>query len=167
VCEQLAHRDPPTIGNDPGEPPLHRVREPQTILGNELQHDHGDERLGDAAGPEPVARTEWDVAPQHRDTGRCLFPAPAVVDEHERSRASRLDHRVDRRRRRAVWPAGRARCRRHCTGNSHYDDRERRPRYASHASSLRLLLGSADGVSRRRGGRGPQARTLRPWQAGG
>lgn len=37
------------VGHQPGQPPRHRVAQPERVLGGQLEHQRGGERLGDAA----------------------------------------------------------------------------------------------------------------------
>jgi hypothetical protein len=74
------------------------------MFGNELEHQHRDERLGDAARPEPINRPEWNTTPKHSDTGHRISAARAIIDKHERTRTSRRNHRTEQRPRGTMWP---------------------------------------------------------------
>ncbi len=54
MAEQLPERDPLAARHEPGQMTRDGVVERQPPLVGELQHDRGDERLGDAAGAEAV-----------------------------------------------------------------------------------------------------------------
>ena len=54
VVEQLPHGDRGAVRDQTGQPPLDRVVQPQRALADQLQHHGGDQRLGDAADPEPA-----------------------------------------------------------------------------------------------------------------
>jgi hypothetical protein len=56
VLEQLAQGDGRAAWHQAGKPPCDAVAESQPVLGRQLQHHRGDERLGEAARPDPVAR---------------------------------------------------------------------------------------------------------------
>ena len=95
------------------------------MFGDELEHKDRDERLGDAAGTEPINGPEWNAAPKHSDTGHRSSPVRAIIDEHERTRTSRRNHRIKQRLRRILWPTSRAHYRHNRTANSHRDQPQR------------------------------------------
>lgn len=58
VVEELADGDALAVWDQPGQPALDGVLECEFLLGDELQDDGGDERVGDTADAEAVARAQ-------------------------------------------------------------------------------------------------------------
>ena len=52
--EQLSYGDPGAVRDEPGQQPLDRVSERQSVLADELEHDDCDEGLRDAAHTEAI-----------------------------------------------------------------------------------------------------------------
>ena len=87
VVEQLAHGDAVTVRDDAGQPRLDRVVQPQPALADQLQGDGGDERLRDAARPEPAVDRDRPRRTQFGDTAGA--PPHAMLVTHLRQRAHR------------------------------------------------------------------------------
>jgi len=79
----LAYGDALAVWDQSGQPPLHGVLEREFLLGDELQDDGGDERLGDTADAEAVARAHpglgFQVAVAAREAD---CPVPLADEEH-------------------------------------------------------------------------------------
>jgi hypothetical protein len=75
---------------------LDRVIEAQAPLGGELQHDGGDEPLGDAADPEAVTSTDRLARRQVGHAGRRVPLVPAPPLERDRAGHTVRDKSVER-----------------------------------------------------------------------
>ena len=83
----MAHGDAVTVWDDSGQPRLDRVVQPQPTLADELQGDGSDERLRDAARPEPAVDRH---RPRPAQFGYAAGAPPhAMLVTHLRQRAHR------------------------------------------------------------------------------
>ena len=58
ISGQMTDGDPPTVGDHAGQPPVDRVGQVETALGDQLEDDGRYEGLGDASRPEPPMRRD-------------------------------------------------------------------------------------------------------------
>jgi hypothetical protein len=80
VAEQLADGDLVAVGQDPGQPALQRVRQRQPALGDQLQDDGGDQRLGQAAGAEAQPGLHGPAGGDVCDAGGGLQAPVLILD---------------------------------------------------------------------------------------
>ena len=67
-------------GQDSGQPPIHRLRQRQLAVRDQLEHDSCDERLRHAARPEAQVRLHGTAGTQVSDAARDLLDATLVLD---------------------------------------------------------------------------------------
>ena len=97
VVEELAHGDALAVGDQPGQPALDGVLERESLLGDELQDDGGDERLGDTADAEAVACAHPGLGLQLAVAAREADRPVSVADEQHRARHTGGDNLIQAR----------------------------------------------------------------------
>jgi hypothetical protein len=95
VVEQLPHRDAPPFPEQPRQPLLDRVVQPEPALVDQLQHDRRDECLADARHAQAVTRPHRPRRLQHRLPRRCAPRAGAVSHDGDDARRASLDNIIE------------------------------------------------------------------------
>ncbi len=96
VLKQVADLDPVRVlSQEPGQPPIHRVAQTDPPLGDELEHDRGDHRLGDAADAEAVGCSHRGAVSRVAHPALPRPGAGLVFDPRERARRARAHDRVE------------------------------------------------------------------------
>jgi len=81
VAQQLFDGDLVAVGQDPQQPPLHRVLQRQPPLGDQLKHHGGHQRLGQAAGPVVQVGSHRPAGAQVGHAAGGLLDATFVADK--------------------------------------------------------------------------------------